>query len=224
MFCSQCGVSAHGKFCHQCGHSLAGVEADVLTLRDEDFEPAPAEWEQFSRYEQVVRVEAVRTVIAQHAGQAKKGLSGEAVLALYDKVMSSPVPLESLAGFLQPLYASWGIRTGQERTEDLPVPIGRVIARTLCSLAKHAQTFEGVEQHPSGCVLTAELPSSVCALKGKIIVALIKRDMRTRVHARTDIPGQMYDWGKSQRCLDILYADLHADMGLPPGSKRRQVA
>lgn len=224
MFCSQCGVKAHGKFCHQCGSPLHGPKAGVLTLRDEDFEPDAGEWEQFTRYDQIVRVETVRTVIAQHAAQARKGLSGEAVLALYDKIVSSPVPLESLAGVAQPLYASWGIRTGKERSEDIAVPIGRAIARSLCSLAKHAQAFEGVEQHPSGCVLTAELPSSVCALKGKLIVALIKRDQRTRVHASTDIPGQMYDWGKSQRCLDAFFSDLHSDMGLPPSSKRRQVA
>jgi hypothetical protein len=224
MFCSQCGMAATGKFCHQCGSPLAAAAEDVLVLRDEDFEPEAGEWEQFTRYDQIVRVEAVRTVIADHAAAARKGLSGEAVLALYDKVVESPVPLEKLAAVLQPLYASWGVRTGKERSEDIAVPIGRAIARALCSLARQSQAFEGAEQHPAGCVLTAELPSSVCALKGKLIVALIKRDQRTRVRASTDIPGQMYDWGKSQRCLETLFRDLHSDMGLPPRPGRRHVA
>lgn len=223
MFCSECGVKASGKFCHQCGSPLHASEG-VLTLKEEDFQPDVGEWEQDARYEQIVRVEAVRTVIAHHAANAPKGLSGEAVLALYDKIVSSPVPLESLAAVMQPLYESWGVRTGKERTEVIAAPIGRMIARTLCSLARHAQTFQSAEQRESGCILTAELPSSVCALKGKLTISLQQRQGRTEVSASTYIPGQMYDWGKSQRCLETLFNDLHSDMGLPPGLPQQRVA
>ena len=223
MFCSQCGEKAGGKFCSQCGSPLPTPDA-VLVLRDEDFVTETTDWEHDWRYQNIVRVEAVRAVIANHAAHAPKGISGEAVLALYDKIMQSPVPLESLAGIVQPLYESWGIRTGKERTELIETPIGRAIARTLCSLAKHGQTFDSAEQRDSGCVLTAELPSSACALKGKLTVCLLRRKAGTQVAATTYIPGQMYDWGKSRRCLEHLFHDLRCDLGLPPGSNRRQVA
>jgi hypothetical protein len=214
MFCSQCGTKADGKFCHECGSPLR-ASAAPLDLTDADFTQSCGNWEHDVHYEHVVRVDAVRTAIARHAASAKKGISGEAVLALYDQVMSSPVPLEKLAAIMQPIYESWGIRTGKDRTELIPMPIGRAIAQTLCSFARQAQTFESIEQHDSGCILTADLPSSVWALKGKLTVSLVRRDEATQVAARTEIPGQMYDWGKSRRCLEQLFDDLRSDLGLP---------
>lgn len=220
MYCSQCGAKAVGKFCHECGHSLEAASGGSLMLRDEDFQPSVAEWEQFTQYDRVIKVSSVRAAIAHYTARAPKGLSGEAVLALYDKVMSSPVPLEKLAGVLQPIYASWGIHTGKERVEEIAAPVGRVIARTLCSLASHGQSYEGVEQQPAGCILSAKLPSSVCALQGKLFVAVMKCRHHTRVKATTDIPGQMFDLGKSQRCLEALFRDLHSEMDLPENPQR----
>jgi len=223
MFCSQCGEKASGKFCHQCGNPLQIVEA-ILVLPGEGAPPEPGNWEHDARYEKIVRVDAVRTVIAHHAAHAKTGVSGEAILALYDKIVPSPVPLEGLVAVLQPLYASWGFRTGKERTELIETPIGRAIARALCSFAKYGQTFQSAEQSDSGCILTADLPSSVCAMKGKLTISLLRSEFRTQVAAMTAIPGQMYDWGKSRRCLDQLFNDLRSDLGLPPSSSRRRVA
>jgi hypothetical protein len=221
MFCSQCGARANGKFCHQCGSPLplpGGIPSADIAANE------PGDWEQDGRYENIVRVEAVRTVIARHAASAPKGISGEAILALYDKIVSSPVPLESLAAIVQPLYESWGIRCGKERTERIAAPIGRVIARLLCSFARQGHTFHSAQQLDLGNVLTAELPSSVCSLKGKLTVSLQRSEAGTLVAATTVIPGQMYDWGKSNRCLEHLFADLNSDMGLPPACRQRQVA
>lgn len=223
MYCSQCGVKASGKFCHQCGSPLQ-ISLAIQVLRDDGMATAPEDWEQDSRYDSIIRVEAVRTVIAHHAANARKGVSGETILALYDKIVSSPVPLESLAAVVQPLYESWGIRTGKERIELIETPVGRAIARTLCSFARQGQAFRSAEQGESSCILTADLPSSACALKGKLTVSLLRREIQTQVAAKTDIPGQMYDWGKSRRCLEQLFNDLRSDLGLPPSFSQRQVA
>lgn len=218
MFCTHCGTKGSGNFCGNCGCRLTSPDAPPL-------EPAPehedlvvldeGDWQDDCRYERILRVDAVRTVIARHAASAPKGLSGEAVLEIYDKLVASPVPLASLATVLQPLYDSWGIRMTKERIEAVAAPVGRVIARVLCSLARHGQKIEKVEQFDAGCLLIAELPSSVCALAGQLTVGIERRPKRTKVTAATRIPGQMYDWGKSQRCLDVLFKDLDTDLGLP---------
>jgi len=223
MYCSQCGTKVSGKFCHQCGCPLHESDA-ALILSDDDFVEEVVDWEQDVRYDRIIKVDAIRIAIARHAATAPKGVSGEALLALYDKIVSSPVPLESLAAVVQPMYDSWGIHTGKKRSELLPVPVGRVIARALCSFAKHAQTFDSTEHHDVGCILISEIPSSVCSFKGKLLVSLLKRDQHTQVTAETHIPGQMYDWGKSQRCLEQLFNDLNSDLGLPSASRPRLVA
>lgn len=224
MFCSQCGVNASGKFCYQCGSPL---QAPNLALHAEVAEtPANREvdWDSEVCYETIIRVDAVRLAISKNASAAPKGLSGEAILELYDKFVTSPIPLESLASIVQPLYDSWGIHTGKERIAVIEVPIGRAIARSLCSLAKHGQTLQSAEQSESACFLSAELPSSVCSLKGKLTVSVMKRGQFSQIEASTNIPGQMYDWGKSQRCLDSLFSDLKSDMGLPPAQLQRKAA
>ncbi len=56
----------------------------------------------------------------------------------------------------------------------------------------------------------AKLPSDLWALEGQVVVTVERAGPGTRVEAATKIPGQLYDWGKSTRCLAKLFADLHA--------------
>ncbi|MCC6508836.1 MAG: hypothetical protein IT423_07000 [Pirellulaceae bacterium] len=234
MVCSQCGEKAVGKFCHQCGSPIApgninsdcktssdlGRDDDVLVLTAEHMIDLPANWEMECNYDRIARWPLIRKLIQRHASQATSGPTGEDFLKLFDKVVASPIPLDRLASVLQPLYESWGIRISKERNEWVPTRIGRTIASALCSLAKHRQSLLSVEQHDSGCVLTAELPSSLCALKGKVIIALASYREGSQVNAKTYIPGQVYDWGKSHRCLEQLCCELMSDLGLPASQAR----
>ncbi len=223
MFCSECGAKACGKFCSACGCRLNAPES-ALVLRDEDFLAETSDWEHDCHYERLVRVEAVRAAIRRNEQAAGKTVSGEAFLELFDKLLASPVPLASLAGVVQPLYDSLGIRITREQTGWIDAPVGRTIARVLCSLAKRGQPVQQADQSASGCELTAELPSSLCALKGRVLIAISGFPLRTRVTATITIPGQAVDWGKSQRALESLFSDITGDLGLPAGTPSKQVA
>jgi hypothetical protein len=50
----------------------------------------------------------------------------------------------------------------------------------------------------------------VFALAGDLIIAVARHTGGTLVEARTDIQGQLYDWGKSTRCLEQLFGELNA--------------
>ncbi|QDT34526.1 hypothetical protein [Thalassoglobus polymorphus] len=214
MFCSECGVEASGKFCFNCGNRLHGVEPGE-TGQTVAPVASDVDWRNEVQCEKILLVEEVRSVIAGHAKRASKGLSGEECLSIYDNIVSSPVPLAKLATIVQPFYAARGIRTGKERAGQVSAPVGVVIARALCSLAKHGQTFETVEQAEDACTLIAELPSSILALKGEIRITVTRQQGPTRVAALTNIPGQWFDWGKCRNCLDQLFLDLRSTMGLP---------
>ena len=73
-------------------------------------EPAPAgRWEHEPRYEVLVRRPEVRAMIDGHVRLSRKRITGEQFLALCEKLVPTGVPLELLAGIIQPNTASWGI-------------------------------------------------------------------------------------------------------------------
>lgn len=211
MFCSHCGVQASGNFCYQCGSRLSAGE-QLVVAEEDTLVPAELDWRVDPIFENVVSVKEVRAVIASSAKQASPGLSGEQWMDIADKVIPIGVSYSGLAAIAQPMWASLGVRTGKELTELLPVPIGVAVVRAMCSLARHQQTVEEVQQHDDGCTITAELPSSVWALKGELKVRLAQHGDHTQLTAATNIPGQAFDWGKSQRCLQQLLGEMRIDV------------
>ena len=201
MYCSHCGSAASGNFCSDCGSALVSA-ADV------------ANWEQEIRYDRLVRLPHIRAAIDEQARRSPKRLSGEQFLALSEGLLPGGAPLQLLASILQPLYASWGIGTGKQRQQAIAAPPGRVLLRLLCSLARNGQTLRQVRQASDGCAIEAALPSDMWALESDLLVAVRANANYTEVQAATKIKGQLFDWGKSSRCLERLLADLQHDVGL----------
>lgn len=202
MFCCECGKSARGKFCAHCG---APLKAEILSIEE------PFHLDQEVRYESILKLPQVREKIERSARQATKHWTGEQFLALAEKLSPVPIPFEGIASVLQPLYASWGIKTGKQREQQVNAPVGQVIVRALCSLARHGQTLEHVTQANDGCAIEATLPSDFFALAGKLMVSIHRSGGQTKVQGATNIGGQVYDWGKSNRCLNRLFEDLSRD-------------
>lgn len=139
---------------------------------------------------------------------APKRFSGEEFLALCDKVVSLGVPLESIGRVGQTLWARAGIETGKEHSEDFSIPPGAAIVAALCALARRGQLLQQVRQFADGCLLEAKLPSDVWSFEGKLLVNIRRGGRITRVEGATEIEGQLFDWGKSKRCLQTLFSDI----------------
>ncbi|WDI43558.1 hypothetical protein [Bremerella sp. P1] len=220
MYCSNCGVKAGGNFCFQCGCRLQ--QADEVA--SEGLVPTIQSWDEDANYERIAQHPEVRTAIASHAAQARPCLSAEAILEIADKVVPIGISYSAVASIAQPMWASLGVRTGKQRSAVLDLPIGRAMARVLCSLAKNQQPVQRVEQEADGCTIQAELPSSIWAMKGVLTVKLTRQDDGCVVTVATDIPGQAFDWGMSQRCLDTMLQEIQQDLELPPAQPRSQAA
>jgi len=222
MYCSECGVKGTGKFCTACGNRLAasnGFNAATsgreATGEVASFDPTvflTIDWSELLEYEQLISIPAVRDRIARAAAQSKKRMSGEEILDLYGKAMGKltgvPLPMSTIAGFAQSAYAKMGVKTGKSLTAVFAMPTGEMIVRVLCHHAKNGRMLRDVQQLADGCILRASLPSDLLALEGDLIVAVTRQLRATRIEAQTDIPGQMFDWGKSGRCLEGLLAEL----------------
>ena len=233
MYCSECGKSAQGKFCWNCGHSLSVAPSEaalsiataaILLRGANSLAPAAApqvveaaepvgDWETEVRYEALMRFPDVRASIERHAAQAPKRMSGDQFLQVAEKLMPNSAPLEKVALMAQPIYASLGVGTGKEQTQVVDAPVGRVIVRVLCLLARRGQALRGVRQASDGCFFEAVLPSDFRSFEGDMLVTVRRREWKTEVTAATKIKGQFFDWGKSRRVLADFFADLQLDPG-----------
>jgi hypothetical protein len=203
MFCSNCGAEASGNFCAECGAALKIAPASSASTAQD--------WSGEISYQRLIRIPAVREAVSRHAASAKKRLSDEDFLALADKVIPLGVPLDKFVAFAQPMFARLGVETGKERSETLSSPPGSVIVAALCSLARHGQALQQVQQFGDGCLLEATLPLDLWSLQGTFYVSVREVESGTRVEAATKIKGQAFDWGKSERCLKALFADIKSE-------------
>ena len=202
MFCSNCGTEASGNFCSKCGSPLKDASTSPAVV-DQD-------WSQQVHYEKIISIPAVKDMVSRHTAMAKKRLSAEEFLAFSDKVIPLGVSLEKVGAVVQPIYAQIGLKTGQEFSETLPSPPGTVIVSALCSMARRGQKLQQVRQLDDGCLLEATLPSDLWSFEGDLYLSVRKADSGTRVDGATKIKGQLFDWGKSKRCLQTLFSDIKA--------------
>lgn len=200
VFCSNCGAEVSGNFCSKCGSAVRGAAASSPEI--------PQDWSGEINYEKLIGIPEVRSLVSSHAAMAEKHLSAEEFLALADKVIPLGVPLEKIVAVAQPIYAHLGLKTGDDHSETLSIPPGSVIVSTLCSLARHGQALQRVQQFIDGCLLEATLPSDMWSFEGTLSVSIHRTPIGTRIDGATKIKGQIYDWGKSKRCLEALFDDI----------------
>jgi hypothetical protein len=216
-FCSNCGAKSPGKFCSECGTNVSGP-----TLAIEPLDVLPVDdWADEVRYSILLHFAEVRDEIARFAAQAKKGLSAEEFLKACDLAFKplTGVSLSQIATIAAPISSRLGIRMEKKRNWSIKRPIGKVLVATLCSMARHGQTLKNVQQAQDGCIFEATVPSDIWSFAGEFVVSIHRDTGRTHVEGSVKIPGQLYDWGKSQQSLDRLYQDLQTLLVHSPSEK-----
>ncbi|MCE9554904.1 MAG: zinc ribbon domain-containing protein [Planctomycetes bacterium] len=207
MYCSECGTKAQGKFCANCGVPLQqAITAEIVAAI-----VSPGHWQETVNYETIVRAPEVREMVTRAAEQATQRLSGEDFLKFCDKALAplyGGVPVGKLASIAQPIYSALGMNTGKEQRRVFSKPPGRVIVALLCSLARRGRPLRQIRQATDGCMFEATLPSDVWSFAGDLLVEVRTDTVGTAVEARTVVKGQLFDWGKSKRCLEELLTDL----------------
>jgi hypothetical protein len=166
-------------------------------------------WWQEHRYEELLQYSDVRQAIVEHARQAPKGLSAEEFLKHCDAIFKpmGPIPMTSVAAIIVPMYASWGIEMKRTRSQTFAHPVGKTIVAVLCSLARTGRKLKEVHQGEDGCIVEALLPSDMWSWEGEILVTIQRASHGSHVSAATRVPGSLFDWGKSSKCLDDLMKD-----------------
>lgn len=212
MYCSNCGKKAEGNFCWSCGAPLAG-RADAPAASGGGAPSAEAPGGAAFDLGEVAKSLEARELVAQYAAMAPKRMSGEEFMDSFGgplKAVTGGIPVSSIATIAQPMYARMGIKTGKERVEMVDRPAREAFLALLCSLARNGQAVRALHTAADGCVVEAVLPSDLRSFEGTILVTLRRADPGTELRASTTVPGQIFDWGKSNAALDALLADVRS--------------
>jgi hypothetical protein len=86
--------------------------------------------------------------------------------------------------------------------------VGKALVAAVCSLARHGQALNKVEQGQDGCLLKAGIPSDMWSFAGDFLITVQRQEQGASAEAATVIKGQLYDWGKSKRILTELFNDI----------------
>ncbi|MEO6192020.1 MAG: hypothetical protein ABIS20_03360 [Thermoanaerobaculia bacterium] len=199
MYCSNCGAKAEGSFCSSCGKPLEKSDGSSGALF--------SDWSNEVRYDFLLKIPEVRSKVASYTNHDAKVITGEEFLKLCDSVPLG-LPISKVITAAYPILAKSRVRTGKSRVEHLSSPPGKTLVATLCALSLRGLSLRHVHQEEDGCVLEAVLPSDVWSLEGDLVVAVRRGGVGALVEASTKIKGQMFDWGKSRRCLDMFFSDL----------------
>lgn len=195
MYCSDCGAEASGNFCSACGHPLRQPEA------------FSGDWSELLEYETLVRVPEVRKLIQRHGSRSRARLDPEELFQLLDKV-GVPVPMSDIAKVAQPISEGLGFKTEGSESRLFEHPPGHVLVAVLCSLARNGQRIEQVYQADGCCTLECILPATLWSLKGDLWITVQREEAGAKVEAQSLLKGQIFDWGKSHRCLRQTFSDV----------------
>jgi len=167
-------------------------------------------WRQVIEYDRLIQNPEVRDLLVRYAARKGWNPSAQTLLNLYDASVGMVVGVKTatIASIGVPIFTALGIKTGKSRSESLALPPGQVIVAALCSLAYRGQELQKVHQAQDGCVLEAKLPSDIWSWQGSLAIAITSNPPRTQVQATTRIGGQLFDWGKSSRCLERVFQDI----------------
>lgn len=225
MFCTQCGKPAapEHNFCAGCGARLVrggAAEAAPVTAvsaAPASIDPSPPaapleDWRATTNYRVVLAHPEVKALIADASKASKAGMSADEFMKLAQPVLdaagSGGVPMKLIAEIAAPMYAKMGVKTGKDAKNGYATPYGRVLAAILCSLASRNQTLIAIEEGTDGCVVQAEIPSSMTTWKGKMSLTVERKPEGTLVSSAVVFEGQSSDWGRAKRVLDDLHQDI----------------
>jgi hypothetical protein len=199
MYCSNCGNKAEGSFCSSCGKQLGESGGTSVALS--------SDWSTEVRYDVLLEIPEVRSKIASCMNHDGKGITGEEFLKLCDLIPLG-LPISKAITVAYPILSKLGVGTGEGRVEQLSSPPGKTLVATLCAFSRRGLSLRTVHQAEDGCVFDAVLPSDIRSLEGDLVVVVRREGAGALVEASTKIKGQLFDWGKSKRCLDNFFSDL----------------
>lgn len=221
MFCVHCGAEGAARFCPACGRRQSLADSETTTTArpqlhqpeaDETIVEALLVESDSIRYEEILADAQARERIATAGRGAIQGVTSEDLLAVFDAVSPIGISLGKLTTAIMPIYDKLGIKTSRHSQAIFDAPPRSVMLAVLCTLAAKGMVVKEVHQDVDKCSLITDIPPGLITNRGQMVVLIAVTEQYVQVSFATTISGQWYDWGKSERMMDDLFASIRADL------------
>lgn len=225
MYCVHCGADGAATFCAACGRRQRDeLDASQETGERPETIPDPhqdvvlatlvarVDWTESIQYQTVLGSSEVRERISSAGKQSKASITGDDLLAIFDAVSPLGVSLEKLTNAILPIYDRFGIKINRDSQGVFDAPRGRVMLAVLCTLAAKSFTIDKVLQDHDQCSFHALIPTGLMTNKGRLEIRISPESQCVRVSIGITISGQWYDFGKSSRMLDEIFASIFENL------------
>lgn len=180
------------------------------------------EWHSSHEYRRVMYEDDVVQMVRRFDGSGVSSMTAEEAMkaqAPLLKVLGNPIPPAIMGELGMRSAEFWSNRGlnkeyGEEVVYD--IPIGLVIAGTLCAFASRGHMIERCEQASDGCALVARMRSSMFSNGGEVMVAIEEIDDLTHVQFAATAKGQVFDFGQTKRSVGDMAEDIANFVSLMP--------
>lgn len=191
MKCPKCNKEAANNFCSFCGAKLKWKPLSTLT-----------------KYQDIISDERCQKIIMEEAEKAKTGMTAMEFLQYAQLVLPGRIPLSMMASISASIGEKlhWGKEKHGVRVYHHPYPY--VILAVLVFLARHSLAVKEIKEADKRCLIVASVPSTATNLNGKMEIIVKGDETKTQVLTEAKLFGQWLDWGKTERLVDDILADI----------------
>ena len=192
-------VSSTDKLCSACGINYWSTSSDKAHINQD--------WSNSINYDFLIRNQEVEDMLIRRYPELASTTGDHDFFA---QILVKPIT--NFASSVLSVYAHTGIQTGKTRSEQMKKPCGKVLLAVLIHLARSHLKIKSIQQGSDTCLLKCTIPFDMWSFQGELLVKITKGDLVTQLDAKTKIPGQKYDWGKSNRILNNLFKAVCRDI------------
>ncbi|NQZ45459.1 MAG: hypothetical protein HRT65_14225 [Flavobacteriaceae bacterium] len=200
MFCHHCGFETEEAICPNCGTVIVRPESKIITA-----------WRHETNIAKVARHTDILDYIHTYAKRSNERIDSQYILDKLDLVFGTFTGLSTnlIMEIAVPIYSKLGVKTAKRKTATFDLPMNEVFVRVLCAISANKKLdFNEFHQAKDGILIVGDLKPDLLSFKGTLVITLTQQKERVQAEFNAVIKGQLYDYGKNDRIISKLLADI----------------
>jgi len=144
---------------------------------------------------------SIQDIIEGQSVEKASGASEEDII----KSLSPLIPnFPAIIKIAQALGTILGLKSRYQCVKQHNCPYEKAVLSYFLALKQMELEIKTLYDTNTGSTLEAKLPNDIFTLGGRLKIEINDAGSQVRIHAITEVKGQLFDWGKGSRLLNEL--------------------